>query len=125
MSRLDDQLSRQKAEKHLYGLSDETVACRGDHHDWPVLRPGKLPRGVSAVPDRRDGSFQIKVRCRNCGRVRTKTTMPGGALDTSARWGYEGGPADFSLARTGVEATRADFTAELWRRLAETLRELG
>jgi hypothetical protein len=104
----------------LHGVDDRTVACRGDHHDWPILKPGPLPRGVSAVPQH-DGCFQVTITCKNCGRWRRKTTLPGGGYDTSAVYAYGGGPKDFSAKEDSQRGglTRTDYTIELWRRMAE------
>jgi hypothetical protein len=106
--------------ERLHSLDDQTVACRGDHHDWPVLQPGRLPEGISARPQA-DGCYQIRVTCRNCGRVRVKTTLPRGLYDGSAAWRYEGGPKDFREP-PGMGMSRADYTTELWHRMSETIR---
>lgn len=103
-------------------LDDRTIACRGDHHPWPQLRPGeKLPRGVKAEHvEGAKGVYEIRERCPGCGRVRYKLTLPGGVIDPGSTWKYEGGPADFS-ARPGAGLFRSDYTAELYRRMAETI----
>jgi hypothetical protein len=103
----------------LHGLDDRIIACRGDHHDWPVLRPGKLPRGIKAMPQS-DGGYQLTITCRGCGRQRTRTTLPGGLLERGARYGYKD-PKGYKAPR-GLGLTRQDYVDELWRRIVETLR---
>jgi hypothetical protein len=112
--------TRRKSLADLKHVSDETVVCRGDHHDWPQLKPGPLPKGIRAEPTaHRDGSQFVIETCRNCGRQRYKVTLPKGVWDVGAQWQYRGGPADFS--HPGEDLTRADFSVELGRRLNEHL----
>jgi len=118
---VDDRTQEQKQADWLHGLDDNRIACRGDHHDWPVLRPGrKLGRGIRAHRQV-DGCYQVEVTCRNCGRVRVKTTLPGGVLDGS-KWSYRD-PRGWSAPK-GLGLNRGDYVAELGRRMAETLTEL-
>jgi hypothetical protein len=111
---------RRKALADLKHVSDKTMVCRGDHHDWPQLVPGPLPKGMRAIPTGyRDGSYEVTQTCRACGRQRYKLTLPNHVWDASAGWRYRGGPKDFS--HPGEDLNRADFTAELGRRLTEHL----
>jgi len=106
----------QRQKDWLNHLPDKFIPCRGDHHDWPVLKPGPLPRGVRAVPQA-GGCYQVIVTCRNCGRERMKTTLRGGALDRSAIYKYRD-PEGYAAPK-GLDLSRADYTAELYRRMAE------
>lgn len=117
MTHADAGLARQQAD-WLHGLPDKFMGCRGDHHDWPTITPGKLPRGVKAVPVA-DGCFQMEITCRNCGRVRIKTTLPGGVYDRNAVYFYRD-PEGYAAPK-GLELSKSDYTVELYRRLAENL----
>ena len=46
-----------RGSNYLHGLDDKVAACLGDHHPWPQVRPGKLPKGVRAVPQA-DGCYR-------------------------------------------------------------------
>ena len=112
--------SRPKPSPHLKDLDDRIIECRGAGHDWPQLKVGFLPKNVRAVPAR-DGSFQMVITCRNCGRERTRTTLPGGYYDDTIRFAYRGGVEGFN-ARPGSDRAalaKPDYTAELYRRMAE------
>lgn len=112
--------TRRKSLADLKHVSDDTVVCRGDHHDWPQLRPGPLPKGIRSYPTGyRDGSQMVVETCKACGRERYKITLPKGVWDISAGWRYRGGPQDFS--HPGEDLNRADFANELGRRLTEHL----
>ena len=116
---IDGSATRRKAIRALPDISDDTVACRGDHHPWPQMRMknGKLPRGIYAHP-KLQGTRRVDVTCPACGRVRWKITGPGGVLH-GGKWQYEGGPDDFY--QPGL--TRADFVAENDLRLIQALDE--
>lgn len=104
----------------LHNLDDKFLECRGDHHDWPVLKLGTdLPRGVSAIRQR-DGCYQLKMRCKNCGKVRSKLTLPKGVWDLDVGWAYPEVPKGFA-SPPGSGVTRMDCVAELGRRLQEQI----
>jgi hypothetical protein len=112
---------------YLAGLDDDAASCLGDHHDWG--RPPKLAAGALKLPrnarmsetGERDGSYQMRVTCLNgCGRVRTKTTLPGGIWDSNARWEYEGGPRP----PRGLGITRGEYAQNQGRRLTEGIQVL-
>jgi hypothetical protein len=107
-----------KHDRYLNGIDDDIVACKGGHHDWPHIKPGKLPKGVQAVPQR-DGCFQIRETCRSCRLVRIKTTLPGGYYDASAKYVYTDSVGYY--APSGLGVTRYEYAAELYRRLAESI----
>jgi hypothetical protein len=109
---------QQRQANWLLHLPDKFIPCRGDHHDWPILKPGKLPRGVRAEPTV-DGCYQMIITCRSCGRERMKTTLRGGVYDRSAVYTYR--DPDGYAAPRGLGLSRADYTAELYRRMAEDL----
>lgn len=100
---------------HLNALSDEFVSCKGDRHDFPKLRVGPLPKGVTAKPIRQ-GQYQLTYICPDCGTERTKTTLKGGILNSSAVYSYK--HPDGYLAPAGAGLTKADYAAELGRRVA-------
>jgi hypothetical protein len=109
----DSRLLDQRKAEYLTGLDDNVIACLGDHHPWPVLNPSD---GLPARPAA-NGCFQVVVACPACGRVRTKTTLPGGLWDATAKWEYEGGPKP----PPGLGSTRRDYAGELGRRITEAL----
>jgi len=102
-------------EDHLHSLSDEFASCKGDRHDFPKLRPGPLPKGVKAAHVRM-GVYQLTYTCPDCGTERTKTTLKGGILDSSAVYSYKH-PKGY-LAPPGSGLTKADYSRELGKRLA-------
>lgn len=112
--------TRPKANPALAHVDDKTIECRGGMHDWPQLRIGKLPKGISAIP-LKDGTYQLKITCRNCSRTRTRTTLPRGYYDASATYTYKGGPEDFESKPLSERAglRKPDYTVELYRRNAE------
>jgi hypothetical protein len=111
---VDNRTLEQKQADWLHHLPDKFIGCRGDHHDWPVIKPGKLPKGVKPVP-LHDGSYQMEVSCRNCGRVRIKTTLPGGFYDRSANYIYRD-PEGYAAPK-GLGLSKADYTDELYNRV--------
>lgn len=108
------------ARDYLHGLDDNVVACKGGHHDWPHIKPGNLPSGVKAIPHA-DGCYQVQETCRSCGLVRIKTTLPEGYYDNSAKYQYLDRVGYY--APPGSNLSKYDYAAELYRRLAETLRQ--
>lgn len=111
-----------KANPALAHVSNETIECRGDQHDFPRVRIGPLPKGIRAIPQH-DGSYQMVISCLNCGRERTRTTLPGGYFERGVRFSYKGGPKDFSAEKDSARSDlgKADYTEELYRRNAENL----
>lgn len=78
----------QTAKDFLLNIDNDLLACRGQGHAWPKLKPSKRPkRGIRAVPQR-DGCYQLTTTCRDCGMERVLTTLPGGAIDHPARYTY-------------------------------------
>lgn len=115
---------RELRDEYLHGLDDKLLACRGDHHVWPQMKVGRvLPRGMSAVRQR-DGCFQLRQRCSNCGMVRTKMTLPGGRWDLDAGWVYTDKPRGYAAPK-GSEITRLDAVAELGRRIQDAITATG
>jgi hypothetical protein len=110
----DNRTLEQRQADWLQHLPDKFIPCRGDHHDWPVIKPGKLPKGVRPVP-LHDGSFQMEVSCRSCGRIRIKTTLPGGYYDRDAIYAYRD-PEGYAAPK-GLGLTKSDYTDELYRRV--------
>ena len=106
-----------EASDWLHGADDDILACRASQHTWPKLRPGPLPRGINAVPQP-DRCVQIKETCFDCGLVRHKTTLPGGAFDREAVYVYDRPPGFATPPSSGI--LKADIKEELWRRLDES-----
>lgn len=111
-----------ETEAYLRDLSDKQLVCLAYGHPWPRLDPRRgLPRGFSAVPDRRRaGCFQVTERCPNCGNRRVSVTLPMGIFDTDVHRGYDY-PDDWQRRPPGSRLTRRDFTAEIYRRMSPVL----
>lgn len=106
-------------QQHLFDLDDDWVSCKGDRHDFPKLRVGPLPPGVTSVPGK-EGVYQLTYTCPDCGSVRTRTTLRGGILDRTVKYTYQY-PAGY-LAPKGAGLTRTDYSNELSRRAAPHIR---
>lgn len=107
-------------QQHLDTIDDAVASCKGDRHDFPKLRVGPLPRGITAAPSSRQGVYQITFTCPDCGTKRTKTTRRGGIIATAK---YDYAYPDGYLAPPGAGLTKSDYTAELGRRVAPHVRE--
>src|SRR5690242_14804459 len=46
-------------QEHLDAMDDNVASCKGDRHDFPKLRVGQLPAGVTARPSSRQGIYQL------------------------------------------------------------------
>jgi len=108
------------ADEHLDTLSDEWVSCKGDRHDFPKLRIGPLPKGVTSRRAKQ-GQYQLTYICPDCGTKRTKTTLRGGILEASNKYTYNH-PKGY-LAPKGAGLRKVDYTAELGRRNAPYVRD--
>jgi hypothetical protein len=106
---------------HLVSLDDERLSCKGDRHNFPKLRVGTLPAGMTARTVR-SGVYQLTYICPDCGTVRQKTTQRGGLVG-NAKYTYQHPPG--YLAPKGAGLTKSDYTAELARRAAPYIREAG
>lgn len=106
-------------QEHLDTLDDEWVSCKGDRHDFPKLRVGPLPKGVTSRPVK-NGVSQLTYVCPDCGTVRTRTTLRGGIIDRSVKYSYQH-PEGY-LAPKGAGLTKADYANELGRRVAPYIR---
>jgi len=106
-------------QEHLTSLDDDWVSCKGDRHDFPKLRVGPLPPGVTSRPVK-SGVYQLTYVCPDCGTVRTRTTLRGGILDRTVKYGYKH-PHGY-LAPKGAKLTKADYANELSRRAAPHIR---
>ena len=107
--------------QHLARLDDNAVSCKGDRHDFPKLRVGPLPPGVTSRPAQRNGVYQLVYTCPDCGTVRVRTTLRGGVVSTGVKYGYKHPPG--YLAPKGAGLRKADYTAELGRRVAPYIRD--
>jgi len=109
-------------EEHLSTLDDDWASCKGDRHDFPKLRVGPLPPGVTSRPAK-NGVSQLTYTCPDCGTVRTRTTLRGGIIDRSVKYNYKH-PAGY-IAPPGAGLTKADYANELARRVAPYIRAAG
>jgi hypothetical protein len=107
-------------QEHLDAMDDNVASCKGDRHDFPKLRVGPLPPGVTARPTSRQGVSQLTFTCPDCGTKRTKTTRRGGIVET-AKYDYDYPPG--YLAPRGSGLTKADYAANLGKRVAPFIRE--
>jgi hypothetical protein len=106
-------------DEHLNTISDGIASCKGDRHDFPKMRVGPLPKGVTSRPVRQ-GVYQLTYTCPDCGTQRTRTTLRGGILSGAKyRYKYD----DEYLAPKGAGLTKADYVAELGRRQAPYVRD--
>lgn len=100
--------------------SDEVVECHAQGHGFEKLTVRKTRKGVVAVPQQ-DGAWQIQEPCRNCGTVRTFTTLPGGRLLYSGSFDYDyQWPKEYHPPK-GSDLSKADWKQELWRRAMHRL----
>jgi len=102
---------------HLDALDDDWASCKGDRHDFPKLRVGPLPAGVTTRPVK-DGVSQLTYVCPDCGTIRT--TLRGGIIDRSVKYNYR--HPDGYIAPKGAGLTKADYANELSRRVAPYIR---
>lgn len=106
----------------LQAADDVFLACRGNHR-FPklVIRKGTLPRGITAARQR-DGAYQIRETCPDCGTVRWYETAPDGWIDGAVRrYRYEW-PDGYRMPAGAAEyVSTRDCQAELWRRTREVL----
>jgi len=107
-------------DEHLGTLSDEWVSCKGDRHDFPKLRIGPLPKGVTSRRVKQ-GQYQLTYVCPDCGTKRIKTTLRGGILEATNKYNYKH-PKGY-IAPKGAGLRKADYTAELGRRNAPYIRD--
>jgi hypothetical protein len=107
-----------EAQEFLHHASDEVVACRGQRHSWPILKPGAIPKGIKADPAP-GGCFQLTFTCSVCTTTRTLTTLPKGVYDKSAQYVYKH-PQGYKAPK-GSGLTPRDFFGEALRRSLEDL----
>ena len=110
--------SEKLAQDWIFNSPDSILACRGQGHAWPKLRPGRMPKGMSALPQR-EGGYQLITTCRDCGMERTLITLPSGEIDMPARYAYR--QPDGYKAPKGTHVTRRECLAESWRRMREEI----
>lgn len=105
----------------LENADPEILACRGQGHAFPKLKPGKLnPRHNWLEHDQRQGMWQLAQLCRDgCGTVRLVTTNPGGTdIDLPAVFRYRRTKPGYKTPR-GVRVSRRECFAETSRRRRE------
>ena len=97
------------ASQYLSEMDNDQLTCRGQRHQFPVLRPGrKIPRGVTARIT--DGVTEYEWTCPVCGTVRTQ--VPG------EQYRYSHGKRWMRIPReTGL--TAATMRDEAFRRALE------
>lgn len=107
-------------QQHLDNMDDGVASCKGDRHDFPKLRVGPLPEGVTAQPGPRQGVYQLTFTCPDCGTKRTKTTRRGGIVQT-AKYDYIYPPG--YLAPPGSGLRKSDYADNLGKRVAPHVRD--
>lgn len=100
-------------EDWLTRTNNAILACRGQGHAWPKLRPGNA-RGIE-IEHVENGVFQITFTCPQCGTTRTLTTAPRGELVFPASYKYQ--YPDGYKAPKGT--SRRSCVSESWRRTLE------
>lgn len=112
----DVRTPEQKIADFVKHYPDKFLACRGDHHTWPQLKPGRnKDKNVRAYPHV-EGTYVLEMRCSNCGKQRWRITGKGGELEEGG-WNYDKIDGFSVPAKSGI--TRSDFVRELYRRFAE------
>lgn len=107
------------ADEWLHNASDDVLACRGQGHSWPKIRPGKLKKGVRAYP-RRDGCYELVVTCNDCGMERRLVTLPDHSVNfVGAIYSYRA-PEGYRAPR-GVPISRRQCFGETMRRINDEL----
>lgn len=73
----------------LAHTDDAILACRGQGHSWPKLKPnkGKPIRGIRHHGTG-EGQVELEFTCKDCGTIRRVVTAPGGMLDLPAHYKY-------------------------------------
>jgi len=104
----------------LHKTDDKILACRGQGHNWPKLRPNK-GRPIKGIRHRgiteSQGQVEIIMTCRDCGTDRRVVTAPGGLIDLPAKYTYT--HPDGYRAPKGVKITGRQAFAESNRRWLE------
>jgi hypothetical protein len=110
----------QAAVEWLHQAKDSVLACRGQGHHWPKLKPnrGRPIRGLKHYV--RDGQVEITMTCLDgCGKERQVITPPSGMIDMPARYRYNK-PEGYSPPK-GVQVTGRMAFQESNRRWIEDL----
>lgn len=117
---VDDRSPEQKDKDFLHAYPDKLLACRGDHHKWPMLRDIKKKHGnvrTYIIPET-EGVVQIEMSClAGCGKERWKVTGRNHVYEPSNKWHYNK-PPGYSIPKDS-NLGRHDFAAELFRRILE------
>jgi len=95
------------------------LLCRRNHR-WPklVAKNGKLPRGITAEPTTRAGSFQMRQKCSDCGTFRVFTYSAGTDLFTASRAYHYEWPDGYRMPKGAYDyLTDAECQQEAMNRL--------
>jgi hypothetical protein len=113
-----------EAQDWLYSADNKVLGCKGQRHDFPILRPGRsLPRGLRIEGPYHDGVMELVFTCRaGCGTVRRLVTAPAAQLDLPAMYRYKYHDAYKYPKGSGI--TKRDCLYETWRRAKEDLQYL-
>lgn len=110
--------TEQLADDYLGKVDDSFLACRAQEHNWPklALKKGLLTynKGIEVRKEKR-GVYTINATCRDCGTVRTITTLSGGIMGATNKYTYTYPEGYRSPKGSGI--TRADCKIEFFERL--------
>jgi hypothetical protein len=107
----------------VHHAKDEVLACRGQGHNWPKLKPNK-GRPIKGIRHRivEQGQVEITMTCKDgCGKERRVITPPSGLIDLPAKYHYNN-PDDYSPPR-GTKVTGRMAFAESNRRWLEEVKQ--
>ena len=104
-------------EDWIFHTSDTIMACRGQGHAWPKLKPGRVKTKYMRITTEHDGCYMLTQICRDCGTERELVTAPGGEIDFPAQYRYT--QPDGYKTPKGSKITRRECLIELWRRTRE------
>lgn len=104
----------------LHSAPNAVIACRGQGHAFPKLKPGKNPKGIRHQV--REGQVELVTTCRDgCGKERRIVTAPGVGIELPAKYTYNN-PEGYRAPK-GLGVTRRDCFEEAVRRTREDIEE--
>jgi hypothetical protein len=116
----EKELDEAAGQEFLDDADDDVVACRGQGHSFPRLRPGKIATKHVRVVPIHEGGYQITLTCPICKTERTMTTTPTGVLgEVGSSYSYRYDKNYKAPKNSGL--TRRDFLDETIRRVHEDL----
>jgi hypothetical protein len=122
---VDNRTAEQRVADWLASADDAVLACRGQGHRWPkLIRPGKLPKGITAkIADPKEGQVELVAMCPDCRKSRRMITLPAGEVSfPEVKWrAYKEDPAGRYKAPPGVRITPSQARNETYRRFSEAI----